>query len=256
MITNEPLELITTREVTPLIDKVREKLPMTVIADLEVKVSSPGFAIEDEEEEARVSGYMRQVATWNALVTSSWKPYKQFWDKIHEACCAAEKETAPAIGRIKTRCEAAMKIWLQRKDEARRERQRLLDQQAELDRKKQAAEAKRAALSGDMEKAESLMKSSETLRAPVIMAAPTKLEGTSIKPTWVPEADVLTLLKAVADGRLPLMHEVVVKGKTEVLPLFLVNEVALKYMANKMGEQLNWPGVTVKKEIGFSTRRM
>lgn len=252
MLTEEPLELVKSREVTPIIEIIRAKLPMDIIADVEMTVTDPLYHIDNDIQETLVSGYMRDAATWEATVTKEWAPLKGFWHSIHAACCAAEKETAPAIGRIRERCNTLMKDWIRRKQEAERARQALLDKAVERDRKIKEQQARAAAFDGQTDKAEALIQEAAALRAPVIMAAPTKLEGTSITPKFIGKVtDQMKLITAIAMGQIPLMHDV--KGKD--LPLLLIDHVVLQFYVSKLGKQLNWPGVEIEEDIALATRK-
>lgn len=256
MLTNESVELVKSREVTPLIETIRAKLPMAAIARTEMIVADPDFRIDNEVQEATVNGYMRDTSTWAAQVKEHWKPVKSFWDTIHAAACDAERDTAPAIGRIRTACDKAMKTWLNRKAEAARQRQAAIDRNTETLRRQTEKEAKSLAMDGKLEEAEALLQDSIAMRSPIIMSEPPKLDGTAIKPVWVPTVtDHMALIKAIADGRIPLMHTVTIKGKEEERPLLDISETVLKFYANKLGKQLNWPGVDVTADMSFAARR-
>lgn len=256
MLKDESVALVKTREIIPVIEQVRDKLPMRDMARIEMLVTSKEFRIEDEVGEATVNGYMRDTSTWSAAVTTAWKPVKDFFFSIHKEACNAERETAPAITKIRTACDAAMKDWFKRKEAAARKRQLDVDRNTEFLRKQTLKTAQSMALDGNVEQAEILMAEAASLRAPVLMVAETKLDGTSIKPTWIPKVtDQMALIKAIADGRVPLMHTVEVRGKEEVRPLVEFSEQVLKYYAAKLGKQLSWPGVEVESDISFAAKR-
>lgn len=256
MLTNESVEIVKSREVTPLIDTIRAKLPMQQIDRTEMIVSSKDFRIENEEGKSVVNDYMRDTATWSAQVTSYWEPVKKFWHSIHAAACAAEKDTAPAIGRIRAACDKAMKDYIHREKLAADSRQRIMAQNTEYMRKQAEKEARAAALRGDTDQAEAMFTSAANMRTPVIMSSEPKLDGTAIKEKFVVTVDdPMALIKAIADGRIPLMHEVMVKGKAEERPLVEFSDSILQYYGSKLGKQFTWPGIKVTEDIGFAVKK-
>jgi len=255
MLKDESVALIKTREITPVIDLVRDQLPMKEMKRIEMIVTSKDFRIEDEEGEAQVVGYMRDTSTWTKKVEEAWKPIKGLFFSVHKASCDSEKETAPEIEKIRRSCDTALKDWIKRKEAAARKRQAELERTTEFLRTQTLKQAQILALDGKIDESERMMQDAVELRAPVIMTAETKFEGVSTKPKWVPTVtDRMALIKAIADGRVPLMHTVEVRGKEEERPLILFDEVVLRYYAGKLGKQLDWPGVEVESDMSFAAK--
>lgn len=252
----EPTELVVSREVTPLIDQARALLPLGEIATVEAAMKT--YVIQDEAGEATVNEYMRRASGWTDTVTKFWKPKKEFWHKIHAACCAAEKETAPAVGQIRAACESAIKVWMKKKTEAYYAAQRKIEQQTAEAKRQQDIEARKAAMAGDLASAERIKAASDAMRSPTIIQQPTKLEGTAVKEVMVATChDPMALLKAVASGEIPLMHKITVRGKGEMeVPLFTVNDSVLAFYAGKLGQQFRWPGVSVEPDVQFAARKL
>ena len=253
---NTPTEVVLHRAITPLKEQARAVLPLAEIATAEAALRT--FVIQSDEDETTVANYLRKSRTWQDRLDNFWKGKKQFWKAIHTACCDAEKETAPEIGRIRTACESAIRAWDAVKEQRRREQQAALDQATEQQRKNALRNARLAALSGDMAQAAQLSTVAATVRTPVIMPTEQKLDGIARPGKWSAEcADPMLLLKAVAEGRIPNMHTIAVRGRGQVeVPLFEPNPQVLAHYAAKLGNQFNWPGVEVKKDVGFSARKL
>jgi hypothetical protein len=253
---NWEVDLVLKREIAPLKDQARATIPLQEIATVEAALRS--FVIQSDEDETTVANYLRKSRTWQDRLDTFWKGKKQFWKAIHTACCDAEKETAPEIGRIRTACETAIRAWDAVKEKRRREQQAILDRATEQQRQEAAKNARLAALSGDMEKASAYSGVAATVRTPVIMPTETKLDGIARPVQWSAEcADPMLLLKSVAEGFLPNMHTIAVRGRGQVeVPLFEPNPQVLAHYAAKLGNQFSWPGVEVKKDVGFSARKL
>jgi hypothetical protein len=257
MIVEESKELVVSREITPLTDRARELLPLAEIARTEMIVTHPEFRITDDHGEQAVNGYMRLTSTWADKVANFWKPYKNYFHVLHKAACDAEAQTAPAIANIRKACDKAMKEWIRHKEAEARAKQKYIESMNEKLRKSTEAEARKAVLNGDVSKAEQLYAEANSMRSPVLIQEPTKLDGTAIKDVWRAEVtDPMALIKAVAEGRIPLMQSVKIKGKDQEVPLLVINETVLNFFAGKLGATLDWPGVEVKKDLAFAARKL
>ena len=252
MLTNETLDVVKSREVTPLIDQVRAKLPLEQIERTHSLVTSAHYRIDSQEGEVVVCEYMRDTADWMAIVTEAWGPAKALFHAVHKACCTAEDETEPRIRKIRERCEELRRDWRKRKAESERQRQLELDASAEILRKKAAQEARSLAIEGNVAEAEAMLRTAQTLRAPTIMNQPTKLEGTSVTPKFrATVTDPMALIQAIVEGKIPLMQEV--RGVER--PLVIVDPVVVNFYATKLGKQLDWAGVTVEDDFSFSAKK-
>lgn len=255
---NLKVEKFSAGELSPLTVQARAVIPMQEIEDTMAVVTAEGFAIVDDDGATQVNDYLRKAGGWADKVKLFWTPKKQFWDAVHTACVAAERDTAPQIAKIQTACKVAIKAWIDLGEERRRRQQEELNRAAEQQRKDNEKAARVAALSGDVERASQILQENRTVRAPVIMPTATKLEGTSIRDEWTAECkDPMALLRAVAEGKVRMMHSIAVRGKgTMEVPVFVVNDAVLKFYATKLQKNLDWPGVEVKHDTGLSTRKL
>ena len=109
-------------------------------------------------------------------------------------------------------------------------------EQEKLDRRAAKAEAK-----GKAEKAEALRRVAETTTAPVIESAAPKLSGIATRETWKAE---------VTDKALLFKH--IVNERHDLLPLVEINQSALNAQARSLKNELDLPGVEVKKETSLA----
>lgn len=63
--------------------------------------------------------------------------------------------------------------------------------------------------------------------------------------------DPMELIKAVADGRVPLIQEVIKKGVPEMKPIILIDESVVTYLAKRYEKDLNLPGCKAKQGLQF-----
>ena len=179
----------------------------------------------------------------------AWKLYKSLSEKLNGF-------VKPLQG-MRERIEGKMRAY------KLAEAERIRRQQAELERQRQeeiAAETRKIAelaQQGRMQEARQVEAEVAVVAAtPVVLPdRTTKVAGVSATPTFKGEVtDALALLKAVAAGTVAFNHNVIVRGKGEVRPLFIVDPVVLNHYVKLMGEKLDWPGVTVSPDIQFRSR--
>lgn len=117
------------------------------------------------------------------------------------------------------------------------------DALAKKEREKLERRAAKAKAKGKTEKAEALSQVAETTTAPVIKSAAPKLAGIATRETWKAEVvDELALVKHIVEERRDLMR------------LVKIDQALLNAEARHLKDELNLPGVEVKKEASIAAR--
>ena len=139
---------------------------------------------------------------------------------------------------------------LRKQEQAEKARRELAEAQART-QQDAAEKARRLREQGDMKKAAAIESAAATMIQPVVIdGSLPKIPGLRTTEVWTASCgDPMALLKAVADGTIPLVHIVRSRGKDTPEPLFVVNERVLKYYAAEQKEEFNgkWPGCWAEK---------
>lgn len=89
-----------------------------------------------------------------------------------------------------------------------------------------------------------------------VEAAPPRVQGMQATPKWTGSCDnPMELLRAVAAGKVPFLHEIAVRGNGQQNePLFIVNQKVLDAMAERLKQEFKWPGCRAVEDTRFGTR--
>lgn len=163
--------------------------------------------------------------------------------------------TSPLSG-LRSTIEGKMRAY--KLAEEAKKRQALIEE----DRRRQAIldaerrEAQRLLEEGRVREAQAREREAAQVAAMPVELPPTpKSAHVSDRKTWkFTVTDPLALLKAVADGTVPFLHELIIKGKGEQKPLFEVSETVLRHYCALRGDKLDWPGVVVEPDISFTNK--
>lgn len=117
------------------------------------------------------------------------------------------------------------------------------------------AEAKRLRKLGKIAEAKALEVQAGELMAPVLPEEGIEVEGLGEREPWIGECtDLMELVRAVADGKVPLKQMIKVKGEDREVNCLEVNEQWLRYVAKTMRKAMNIPGCKAVQDINFATK--
>jgi hypothetical protein len=150
----------------------------------------------------------------------------------------------------------AKKWYLQQQEEKRKAEQRL-SVMADQEKRKLEQEAQDLIAMGYLSKAKELLAQADVVAAPISLPPPPKVAGARDTEKWaITVTDILAVVKAVAEGRFPLMHQVQPRGSKEMeeLPLLEVNMKVLRALVDRQGDGITKkiPGISVKPDVSFS----
>lgn len=170
--------------------------------------------------------------------TEFYKPVKKAFDDAKKPVLDAEKSDAAALDTVKSDLAAQVLKYQRAQEKIRQEQER-----AERERLAKEEEERRLLEAIELEalglKEEAAQRLEEQAMAPavIIAAGPKKVSGFVEREVWKATVENLSLLiKAVAAGKVPLLA-------------LTADQAWLNKQATDYGETLQFPGVSVKKEV-------
>jgi len=207
-----------------------------------LELAATMLVVESQQDLAGANELLRPVVDRARQWADYWAPKKGAAHLVHKMLCDAEKVLADRLTRIRKMIEFKMSAFVMEERRKAEEEQAQLRRQAEAEAERLRLEAQKMMRQGFVAEAQQRATIAEQIVVPTVPVVPVQLEGTRARETWGCEVtDKMALVIAVADGLVPL-------------DVFTVNESYITSKAREMGG-LEWPGVKVKKNLGFAVGR-
>ena len=227
----KPGEIVAASEFDIARQKLRADYLQVLEAGRKVKVT-------DEESSRTAAQLGKLLQASSKELDSLYKPHKQAIDKIKKAVLDMEKTDTNEIDVVKKDLAAQLLRYDEEQERIRQEQERL-ERAAALAAQEEARiqEALLLEQQGRLDEATQLL-DEEPLSPPAIITAKGKSSSGAVRrESWKATVDNLMLLvKAVAAGKVPLLAVTADEG--------YLNRQATDYR-----EGLNYPGVSVKREV-------
>jgi len=224
----------------------------------------------DEELQDATDRAFRLSRTQEKLL-KFWAGPKEYYYRRYKTVMSLTENGIPEKGVVgSSRLDAVRKLFddavrkfhRARKEETLR-RQESINRAYREDSAEVERRAREAALQGDMKKAREIKAEAESLAAGVATIIPRPIEvsgmslGESCKGSVDSPEDMMRLVKAVADGTVPLFHKMQARGGGGEVDrcIFEVSTPVLNQKVRELGKSLNYPGVTVREDISISVRK-
>ncbi len=246
-------------------------VPLSEIEAAEEELST--LTVETDEDSRRATALAGKFSGWSSRISDYWKGlgkpyyerYKMFGRAASDGVVISGDTPVTIVGSTrldngKLAAESKNREFLRQQKERDRKRQESLNKAVESDVKSLNDRIADAADNGDMATARELIAERDMVaNVPVIMTQKPDIgdaaQGTKVEWSLVPKTGLMDLIKAVADGTVPLYHEVTVKGETEMRALFDLSSVVANQNVRAMGMNLNWPGIVTKEDVSLRTRK-
>lgn len=200
------------------------------------------LVVESDADLENANQLIHPVAAMLREWTEYWAPKKAAAHTVHKMLCDAEKQLADRLMKIRRTVESKMSVYVTEQRRKAAEEQERVRREVEAEQERLRKEAEKLMAKGFVAEAQQKATVSENIVVPTVPVEPVQLAGTRTRETWgCTINDKMALVKAVAQGVVPL----------EALD---VNEAYIRGRAREMGG-LDWPGVVVKKEVGFAVGR-
>ena len=218
------------------------KLPENITSqtqDFNLKIDA---IVVSSQEEYHIAGeYYKLLADMERQIKDFFKPHKENAWKAHKALVEAENDELAKVVSLKNKLSSLM-LTFQKAFELEQEKKRLAEQKAleEIEKKKNAEIAKELKAKGLADLAKEIKNREVNV---MVKKEELKTDNLSTKKTYKANViDKMALIKAVAEGRIPIMA-------VDANMTFLNNQ------ARMLKNELKYDGVEVVEESGITYRR-
>ena len=218
-----------------------------------LQLATKQLAVTDDDTYREGRRLYDFAASREKAVIDHWGPMCQAASNFHKSLTSIRAEMAKPWGTIKEAVAALTQRYADAQLAAQRELERRLAYEAEQQRRKIESEAADALGQGNVERSLDLQRQAQMTALPTLPSALPTDANTRMGTEFVPEVvDLIGFLKAVVDGKVPLMH--LYRGRET--PIVEVNEAVLKAVANQQGLHLKWPGVRVIEKTKQGAKKL
>ena len=218
------------------------KLPENITSqtqDFNAKIDA--LAVSSQEEYHIAGEYYKLLADMERQIKDFFKPHKKNVWKAYKALVEAEYDELIKVRTLKNKLSSLM-LTFKRAFELEQEKKRLAEQKAleEIEKKKNAEIAKELKAKGLADLAKEIKNREVNV---MVKKEELKTDNLSTKKTYKANViDKMALIKAIAEGRIPIMA-------VDVNMTFLNNQ------ARMLKNELKYDGVEVVEESGITYRR-
>ena len=218
------------------------KLPENITSQTQDFNSKIDALVVSSQEEYHIAGeYYKLLADMERQIKDFFKPHKENAWKAHNALVEAEDNELIKVRTLKNKLSSLM-LTFKQTFELEQEKKRLAEQKAleEIEKKKNAEIAKELKAKGLADLAKEIKNREVNV---MVKKEELKTDNLSTRKTYKANAiDKMALVKAVAEGRIPIMA-------VDANMTFLNNQ------ARMLKNELKYDGVEVIEESGITYRR-
>ena len=218
------------------------KLPENLVSQTQDFNSKIDALVVSSQEEYHIAGeYYKLLADMERQIKDFFKPHKENAWKAHNALVEAEDNELIKVRTLKNKLSSLM-LTFKQTFELEQEKKRLAEQRVleEIEKKKNAEIAKELKAKGLAELAKEIKNREVNV---IVKKEELKSDNLSTRKTYKANViDKMALVKAVAEGRIPIMA-------VDANMTFLNNQ------ARMLKNELKYDGVEVVEESGITYRR-
>lgn len=243
------------------------------------------LTVTDEVTFTRVGIIIQGCATEISNIESRWKDVKAGAFANHKLIVAKEKGEIAPFEKVKATGTSNMLTFRRRQEQERRdveaaeqrrvdaERLRLLQEERAKDAERLRLEqaARDARRDGDIRQSKELAAQAAVVTQEItqvqdeaasvteeaVYVPPAKVEGIGERRPWGAEVfDANLLIKAVAEGKFPLMHLIPQRGGPDkMVPIIEINQAVIDHYARRQQDSMAIPGCRAVQGFGFSVKK-
>ena len=218
------------------------KLPENIVSQTQDFNAKIDALVVSSQEEYHIAGeYYKLLADMEKQIKDFFKPHKENTWKAHKALVESENNELAKVVSLKNKLSSLM-LTFQKAFELEQEKKRLAEQKAleEIEKKKNAEIAKELKAKGLADLAKEIKNREVNV---MVKKEELKSDNLSTRKTYKANViDKMALIKAVAEGRIPIMA-------VDANMTFLNNQ------ARMLKNELKYDGVEVVEESGITYRR-
>lgn len=219
-----------------------------------LETSMRELVITDENTYAACASIVQVCTERQRTVEDFFEESKQLAHRAHKSITTKIAEMTRPYAAVKAAGVNAMAKYRAKQEQERKQAELAAQRQADEARAKLEAEAKAAKRMGDMQAAREIEQQAELVMTEVAVSEKPVVSGVTERKTTKPiVTDLMLLIRAVADGTIPLTHSITLRGGAQAQASILtVDPAVLAHYAKALGESAEIPGVEMKEEIGFA----
>jgi hypothetical protein len=211
-----------------------------------LRVAAKQLEVVDDESNQVCLDLRNRASTIEKRIQDFWNPLCDAANKMHKMLTGKRGDHMKPWTELKNALGSKSEKYLLAQREAKRRAEAELARVAEQERLRLEQAAEELRLQGRMKEAAATFQQANATVAPVLPAAIERVEGVRVTEGWdATVTDMGALIHAIATGRVSLFHDY----RGDMAPLVSVNQPVLNAVVSRLGDSINWPGVTVKPRI-------
>jgi hypothetical protein len=213
--------------------------------------------VVDDDSYKTGASILEIAATRIAAVEQEFERDKVTAHGMHKSITDRIKRWTDPYRKIRADIEAKLGPYLLQLEAAKATHEEAIKTTGEAAKQDLLEQAKAARRRGDIKAARALEEQAESVMIDVVLPdSIPKVAGLQAKRPWVGVVDApMELILAVAEGRFPLAHKILVAGKEQEVPILMVSEQVVTYYAKKLEASMKIPGCTAKKDVSFARKK-
>jgi hypothetical protein len=214
-------------------------------------LAAKNLQIKDDHGLADAATIRNDFASRETGLTAIWKRLKSPLNEMRSKVIDLEHATIDQEKAGKDLVTGKMERYILEQKRIKREAEEHMARVAAVEQRRLASEAEDLMAMGYVKEAQSKVSQAQMTVAPTLPNID-KPSNARIGDKWVSEVtDIIAVLKAVVDGKVPLMHEV----KGVMRPLVLIDPVVVNALVARKQNNLQIPGITVSEGVSIGAKR-
>lgn len=245
----KPLAGMVTIDLTQDLTNLTTEKETLTLASQQIQV------VDDDSMNAAAQMVARCAAILKAIDKSKVSENKAMAHRLHKSLSTQVNEAKKPFEDARELLEGKIVPYrLTQKAELAAQEQEL-SEEAERVRKDLLSKATKLRKQGRIADAQRLEEQAEHLMSPILADAAPEIEGVSERTPWKAEIiDPMALIIAIAEGRVPLVHQIIVAGETREEPLVYFNHKVLDYLARTRMKDFDVPGAKAYTDLQLAVR--
>jgi hypothetical protein len=204
------------------------------------------------------AGQIRLIAS-NRIkaVEEEFEADKRTAFQMHSSITGRIKRWTESYRTVVKAADDKMKPYYESVEAAKLSAESEIKETGEAAKEELLTQAKALRREGRIKEAKALEEEAAGIVTDVVLADATPtVEGTSSRRPWICElTNAMDLIVAIAEGRYPLMHKIIVQGKEKEVPILDFNQTVGTYYAKKLTSSMRIPGCKAKQDVQFASSR-
>jgi hypothetical protein len=213
------------------------------------------ITVDDDDSMNAAAEIVQVAATRIKAIKTYFADDKATANKLHKSICKKESDACGPYEEAREIAEGKIIPYRKTQKLQIAEQEQDLAESAKLAREELLKEAKKLRRQGRIEEAKALEEQAEQITAPILGDAAPEIEGVSEREPWGAEVtDPMALIIAIAEGRVPLKHTIIVAGQSREEDLVYFNQRVLDYLARTQMKDFDLPGAKAEQSLTLAVR--